>query len=327
MALIILTFVAACAESDDPLLTEVTTTFDALLSDNGTTVGNVTLDSGIFHGKHQLRYEIILSMFLLLVLIWFLNREFEISYRLAFHGDIQAEEDKKKMQDEKEQADWLLHNIIPEHVSDVLKKTSQYCKNHEDVGVIFAKIVNFENFYDESFEGGKEYLRVLNELMGDFEDLFDDPKFKDVEKIKTIGACLMVASGLNPQLRKQNTDPKAHLYALLDFSVELLQKLEDFNAEIFNFNFEMAIGFNCGPVTAGVIGTTKLLYDIWGDTVNVASRMYSTGMTGRIQVTEDCAKKVDGQFEFEYRGQTFVKGKGDLSTYLLKGKKSGVAGN
>jgi adenylate cyclase 9 len=238
-----------------------------------------------------------------------------------------AEVDKKKTQDEKDQADWLLHNIIPEHVVDVMKQTSKYCKNHDEVGVIFAKIINYEDFYDESYEGGKEYLRVLNEMMGDFEDLIDQARFKDVEKIKTIGSCLMVASGLNPNTRQENKDSRAHLYALMEFAMELLNKLDDFNKEIFNFNFEMAIGFNSGPVTAGVIGTTKLLYDIWGDTVNVSSRMYSTGMAGKIQVTEECAKKLDDKFDFEHRGQTYVKGKGELNTFLLTKKKDGASWN
>jgi len=82
--------------------------------------------------------------------------------------------------------------------------------------------------------------------------------------------------------------------------------------------------FGWFQVTAGVIGTTKLLYDIWGDTVNIASRMYSTGVHQRIQVTEDVALKLEPKFDFEYRGQTYVKGKGDMNTYLLKGKKPGA---
>jgi adenylate cyclase 9 len=280
----------------------------------------------LFDAEHPKRFEIILDVIIILLLIWYLNREFEIAYRLSFHGDLQALRDRQQMQTEKEQADWLLHNIIPAHVSDIIKENSShtcYSQNYTDVGVVFAKISNFDDFYDESFEGGKEYLRVLNELISDMEELFDDPAFKDVEKIKTIGSCLMVASGLNP-LRKENKDPNAHLYALMDFCVGLLTKVDQFNLEIFNFDFEMALGFNIGEVTAGVIGTTKLLYDIWGDTVNVSSRMYSTGKSGRIQVTEDCAKKLEGKFDFEYRGQTFVKGKGDLNTYLLVKKKDGA---
>ena len=279
-------------------------------------------NNGTFQGPMiNMKHEFILNIVLFLSLIWFLNREFEISYRLCFHGDQQAQTDRSVMQQEKEQADWLLHNIIPEHIANIIKKTSKYCENHKDVGVIFACVTNFDNFYEQSFEGGKEYLRVLNELVGDFEELFDNPKYKDIEKIKTIGSCLMAASGLNPITRKQNVDPNCHLYALMDFSMDLLDKLTQFNAEIFNFDFKMKIGFNMGPVTSGVIGTTKLLYDIWGDTVNISSRMYSTGVEGKIQVTEDTAKKLGDKFEFEYRGQIFVKGKGDMNTYILVKKK------
>ena len=72
----------------------------------------------------------------------------------------------------------MLHNIIPAHVSEVVKRTSKYSKNHKDIGVIFATIMNFNEFYDESFEGGREYLRVLNELVSDYEDMLDDPMFK-----------------------------------------------------------------------------------------------------------------------------------------------------
>lgn len=190
----------------------------------------------------------------------------------------------RAIQTEKEQADSLLLNILPEHVAEVLKKHEGYSQTYENVGVIFAKISNFDDFYDEAYQGGREFLRVLNELMGDFEELFDNPKYKDVEKIKTIGSCLMAAAGLNKEKRDQNSDPKAHLYALMDFSTDLLKKLNQFNRDMLSFQFEMEIGYNFGEVTAGVVGTTKLLYDIWGDAVNVASRMYSTGVHGKIQV-------------------------------------------
>ncbi|CAH1777194.1 unnamed protein product [Owenia fusiformis] len=275
-------------------------------------------------GHPVLRFEIILDMVLMLLLVCFLNREFEIAYRLSFHGDVEAAADKRQMEVEKDQCDWLLLNIIPEYLSETLKTTSKYSKNHRQVGVIFASIVNFSEFYEESFEGGKEYYRVLNELVADFEDLFDEERFKDIEKIKTIGSCFMAAGGLNSECREQNKNEKAHLYELMDFCLGMLEVIHQFNESIFNFDFEMAIGFNVGDVTAGVIGTTKLHYDIWGDTVNIASRMYSTGARGKIQVTEDTKNIMEDVFEFEYRGEIFVKGKGDMKTYLLVKKKDGA---
>ena len=111
----------------------------------------------------------------------------------------------------------------------------------------------------------------------------------------------------------------------MDFAIELLKTLDDFNRQMFNFQFELKIGYNIGEVTAGVIGTTKLLYDIWGDTVNVASRMYSTGQKGRVQVTEDVAKRLSEHYDFEYRGSVFVKGKGEMRTHLLAGRKAPIS--
>ncbi|KAK1886467.1 Adenylate cyclase type 9 [Dissostichus eleginoides] len=131
--------------------------------------------------------EAVLAFFLLLLLVWFLNREFEVSYRLHYHGNLEADKHRFKIQTMRDQAEWLLGNIIPIHVADQLKVTQSYSKNHDSVGVIFASIVNFSEFYEESYEGGKECYRVLNELIGDFDELLRKPEFKSVEKIKTIG--------------------------------------------------------------------------------------------------------------------------------------------
>uniref|UniRef100_T1H5G0 adenylate cyclase n=1 Tax=Megaselia scalaris TaxID=36166 RepID=T1H5G0_MEGSC len=103
--------------------------------------------------------------------IVFLNREFEIGYRLTFYGNAVANKDKMQVQNLKNQADMLLHNIIPKHVAEELRKQAKYSENHHNVGIIFASIVNFNEMYDESYLGGKEYLRVLNELIGDFDEL------------------------------------------------------------------------------------------------------------------------------------------------------------
>lgn len=300
-----------------------------IVADNSTltSYGNETSDiltTRIFSGHHKLIYELILDILLLFLLIWFLNREFEISYRVSFHGDAGAAKAKQQMKENKEQADWLLHNIIPQHVSEQLKDTSKFSKNHKDVGVIFATIVNFNEFYDESYQGGREYLRVLNELVSDYEDLLDDKRFKDVEKIKTITSTFMAASGLNDVSRGQNRHPYAHLLALMDFCIEMQTVVRRFNDSIFNFDFILNIGYNYGEVTAGVIGTTKLLYDIWGDTVNISSRMYSTGVMGRIQVPTKTTEILGDYFEFEERGSIQVKGKGEMKVSLLIKKKEGV---
>ncbi len=102
--------------------------------------------------------EALVAFSLLLLLVWFLNREFEVNYRLHYHGNVEADQHRIKIQNMRDQADWLLRNIIPIHVAEQLKVTQSYSKNHDNVGVIFASIVNFSEFYEESYEGGEGVL-------------------------------------------------------------------------------------------------------------------------------------------------------------------------
>uniref|UniRef100_A0A1B0DB17 Adenylate cyclase type 9 n=1 Tax=Phlebotomus papatasi TaxID=29031 RepID=A0A1B0DB17_PHLPP len=263
--------------------------------------------------------EIYIDLILLLFLVCFLNREYEIGYRLTFYGSAVANQDKIRVQHMKNQADMLLHNIIPKHVAEQLKNTAKYSENYHDVGIIFASIINFNEMYDESYLGGKEYLRVLNELIGDFDELLSRPEFQCVEKIKSIGSTFMAASGLDPSTRGEGYQ---HLQALIEFSCAMQNVVDAFNKDLLEFNLILRIGYNIGDVTAGVIGTSKLYYDIWGDAVNVASRMDSTGVAGRIQVGKECLPYLESVYDFEPRGSVYVKGKDNMEVYLLKGKKT-----
>lgn len=264
--------------------------------------------------------EIYLDLLLLLVLVWLLNREFEIGYRLTFYGNAVANQDKIRVQNMKNQADMLLHNIIPKHVAEHLKNTAKYSENHHNIGIIFASIVNFNEMYDESYLGGKEYLRVLNELIGDFDELLSRTEFRCVEKIKTIGSTFMAASGLDPSNRG---DGNEHILALMEFSIAMQSVIEAFNKDLLEFDLVLRIGLNIGDVTAGVIGTSKLHYDIWGDAVNVASRMDSTGVPNRIQVGKDCLPYLQSKYEFEPRGKVYVKGKDNMEVFLYTRRKPG----
>lgn len=283
-------------------------------------ISNATSDSQTSQDTHPqdlLGLEACVAFSLLLLLVWFLNREFEVSHRLHYHGNVEADQHRIKIQNMRDQADWLLRNIIPIHVAEQLKVTQSYSKNHDNVGVIFASIVNFSEFYEESYEGGKECYRVLNELIGDFDELLRKPIFSNIEKIKTIGATYMAASGLNAQHCADAAHPHAHLRALFEFALEMMRVVDDFNKNMLGFGFKLRIGFNHGPLTAGVIGTTKLLYDIWGDTVNIASRMDTTGVECRVQVSEESYCVLSSMdYEFDYRGTVNVKGKGQMKTFL-----------
>ncbi|XP_014225143.1 adenylate cyclase type 9 isoform X2 [Trichogramma pretiosum] len=311
------------SDNTSTILSRILLNHSMLSSANQTPILDASfLDVAQEYTTRLYKREIFLNVFLILLLVWFLNREFEISYRLSFHGNSVAASDKTCVQTMKNQAEWLLHNIIPKDVADTIKTTSKYSQNHKNVGIIFANIVNFNELYEESYLAGKEYLRVLNELIADFDELLEKPEYSNVEKIKTIGATFMAASGLNPRIREQNEHENTHLHQLMDFVVELFKVCNDFNRDLLGFKLVMRAGFNYGDVTAGVIGATKLYYDIWGDAVNIASRMDSTGVRGEIQFPKNCLDVVSECYNYEPRGTVFVKGKGDMEVFLMKDKKT-----
>lgn len=286
------------------------------------TVFGITFTCFIIQGYNKNQnsvrdYELFMDLFLMLCLVWMLNREFEIGYRLSFHSNFVASRDKLEIQVLKDQADFLIYNIVPEYVANKLKENAKYSEHCNNVGIMFASIVNFNELYDESYLNGREYLRVLNELIGDFDELLTEPEFKSVEKIKTIGSTFMAASGLNLDQRENQRHPNEHLFALMDFALRMQNVVEEFNKNLLQFNLILRIGYNIGDVTAAVIGKTKLYYDIWGDAVNIASRMDSTGINDRIQVGEHCLDILEERYEFEPRGSVYVKGKDHMNVYLL----------
>lgn len=292
---------------------------DALLASIFKGHRNATADDNRFHFEKKVGLEIYIDLTLVLVLVWFLNREFEIFYRFAFYSGAIAEKDKFRVQTMKNQADLLLQNIIPKHVAEHLKNTAKYSENHHNVAIIFASLVNFNELYDESYLGGREYLRVLNELIGDFDELLSRREFQCVEKIKTIGSTFMAAAGLDNYFRDDNN---SHVNTLMEFAMGMQDVVAAFNKDLLEFDLILRIGFNVGDVTAGVIGTSKLHYDIWGDAVNVSSRMDSTGLPGNIQIGRDCIPFLDAErYEFTPRGKVFVKGKDDMEVYLVKRKR------
>ncbi len=268
-----------------------------------------------------------------LIVLYGISRQVEVARRYQYHVVRKSSEQRVEIEKERERADWLLRNILPEHVIGPLRNLhGSYSRNHPCVGVLFASLTNFHVMYEEQYEGGKFYARILNEFYGDIEELFLDPRFSKIEKIKTIGSTFMAASGLQTDINDQNPLGKIVSSFLKDILMNILDSVCDliefalafqatmhrFNEALLNFAFEIRMGFNFGPVTAGVIGTTQLFYDIWGDTVNVASRMDSTGEKGRIQVPEHVALALGDKYKFELRGEIDVKGKSRMTTYFLK---------
>uniref|UniRef100_A0A8C5DYB6 Adenylate cyclase type 7 n=1 Tax=Gouania willdenowi TaxID=441366 RepID=A0A8C5DYB6_GOUWI len=222
----------------------------------------------------------------------------------------------------------LLENVLPAHVAALFvgenkKNEDLYYKSYNCVCVMFASVPDFKEFYTECDinKEGLECLRLLNEIIADFDELLSKPKFSGVEKIKTIGSTYMAAAGLSGTPGQENNQDverqQAQIGIMVEFAIALMGKLDGINRHSFN-SFRLRVGINHGAVIAGVIGARKPQYDIWGNTVNVASRMESTGELGKIQVTEetsDVLMKLG--YSCECRGFINVKGKGELKTFFL----------
>ena len=261
------------------------------------------------------------------IALYLINRNCDSMARRLFLWQKEVDEQKKKVEDMRQKNEALVYNILPPHVAIHFlgrrkRDEELYSKSYEAVGVLFAAMPNFSDFYTEESVNnqGLECLRFLNEVISDYDALLEQDRFRDIIKIKTIGATYMAASGLNEEERDEAKSWQ-HLATLTDFALTLKETLNNINRESFN-NFVLRMGINQGPITAGVIGARKPHFDMWGNTVNVASRMESTGKAGCIQVVEETAKILqEFGFIFEQRGLVSVKGKGKLMTYYLIGKK------
>uniref|UniRef100_A0A8C5JEH3 adenylate cyclase n=1 Tax=Junco hyemalis TaxID=40217 RepID=A0A8C5JEH3_JUNHY len=221
----------------------------------------------------------------------------------------------------------LLENVLPAHVAAYFigekRNEDWYHQSYDCVCVMFASVPDFKVFYTECDvnKEGLECLRLLNEIIADFDELLLKPKFSGVEKIKTIGSTYMAAAGLSVIPGQENNQDRerqhAHIGIMVEYGIALMSKLDGINRHSFN-NFRLRVGINHGPVIAGVIGARKPQYDIWGNTVNVASRMETTGELGKIQVTEETSKILQELgYSCECRGLINVKGKGELRTYFV----------
>ncbi|CAL8069517.1 unnamed protein product [Calicophoron daubneyi] len=269
--------------------------------------------------------ELLLCMTLTLTIANYNEKYGRFCFYVTREAEITADEAKIAADDAAD----MLDNIIPRYVHQYIQSWGKrglatsfsYAVSVEHAAVAFATISNFfSKYYREDYKGGENALKLLNGIVCMFDDILKRPDMKDVEKIKTINDCYMVASGLNTKEVAKNASKTDHLVALMNYCHLIIDNLDEFNSMyiIGTDQFEVKVGYNTGPLIAGIIGTTKPMYDIWGNTVNVASRMYSTGLVGKIQVPEDVAIELKDFFSFTYRGEVFVKGKGDMRTYLCQ---------
>jgi adenylate cyclase len=218
----------------------------------------------------------------------------------------------KQIQVEQEKSERLLLSILPQPVAEQLKRGQQdIAENFAEVTVLFADLVGFTPFAARNSPA--KVLRTLNIIFSAFDQLSEHYQ---LEKIKTIGDEYMVAGGL-PLPR---TD---HAEAVADLALDMQAGIARLNAEEKIEPMQLRIGIHSGPVIAGVIGAKKFAYDLWGDTVNTAHRMQSNGVAGGILVSDATYVRLRGEYLFQEQGMILVKGKGDMMTYLLAGRKAG----
>ncbi|XP_040295188.1 adenylate cyclase type 5 [Bufo bufo] len=295
---------------------------DLLVAANGIELSNSTMNctDGVPRVTLKIATPVIISVFVLALYLH--AQQVESTARLDFLWKLQATEEKEEMEELQAYNRRLLHNILPKDVAAHFlarerRNDELYYQSCECVAVMFASISNFSEFYVEleANNEGVECLRLLNEIIADFDEIISEDEFRQLEKIKTIGSTYMAASGLNDTT--YDKVGKTHIKALADYAMRLMDQMKYINEHSFN-NFQMKIGLNIGPVVAGVIGARKPQYDIWGNTVNVASRMDSTGVPERIQVTADLQQVLAAcNYSLECRGVVKVKGKGEMTTYFL----------
>ncbi|MGB3201335.1 MAG: adenylate/guanylate cyclase domain-containing protein, partial [Nodosilinea sp.] len=232
-----------------------------------------------------------------------------LHYEGIVHDISERRQMETELRQQRQQADRLLVNILPYRIAQRLKGGARtIAESLDQVSVLFADLVDFTAASSQMTP--RHLVKMLNEVFSMFDQLAE---FHHLEKIKTIGDAYMVAGGLP-------TPNDDHAAAIAQFALDICEAIQQFprpDGEIF----QIRVGINTGPVVAGVIGRRKFAYDLWGDTVNIASRMEATGEAQRIQVTPDLYERLKDQFRFEPRGYVAVKGRGQMMTYWLVGRR------
>jgi class 3 adenylate cyclase len=215
----------------------------------------------------------------------------------------------KKLQIEQDKSEKLLLNILPKPIADRLKRGERViADSFPEVTVLFSDLVGFTQL--SAGVSASQLVEKLNEIFLAFDILTE---LHGLEKIKTIGDAYMLVGGLpTPRLD--------HAEAVADMAMDMFDAIKRLNFQ-HDSNFNIRVGIHTGPVVAGVIGKNKFNYDLWGDAVNIASRMESHGIPGNIQISEATYKRIQDKFNCESRGLIDIKGKGQMHTYFLKGRK------
>ncbi len=229
---------------------------------------------------------------------------------MLFYAFFQMHRAEQLLQKEYEYSERLLANMLPGSIAAQLKRNpgQTIADSHENVTILFADIVDFTP--RASHQTPDEVVKFLNQLFTRFDHLANK---HGLEKIKTLGDAFMVAGGMpEPQVD--------HAERVAKMALEMVEETDSFS-EMMDEKVQLRIGIHSGPAVAGVIGTQKPVYDVWGDTVNTAARLETFGTNGRIQVTAETKDRLNGTFDFSKRGDVEIKGKGSLELWYLDGRR------
>ncbi|GAB7541767.1 adenylate/guanylate cyclase domain-containing protein [Cupriavidus sp. 8B] len=249
------------------------------------------------------------------------NEELQASWDLICRQRDELQNLYDRLTVEQELSERLLLNLLPYPIAERLKARPEIVANSipeiiadsfPAVTVLFADIVAFTRF--SAAMSAECLVAVLNEIFTEFDTIADR---RGLEKIKTIGDAYMAAAGL-PQ------PVSDHAVRAADMALDMIDALTLFNRRT-GYSLQMRVGINSGSVVAGVIGKRKFIYDLWGDTVNTASRMESHSLAGRVQVTDATRNLLGGAFLFEDRGIIVAKGIGAVHTWFLTGRCAPVS--
>jgi|GEM_PF-1660644 len=219
---------------------------------------------------------------------------------------------KQMVEEEHQKSERLLLNILPKRIAEQLKRNeATIAESFDEVSVLFADIVGFTQLSRNT--PPHKLVALLNTIFSRFDQLAIN---HNLEKIKTIGDAYLVVGGLSV------ANP-THTQSIIQMGIDMNHAIQEVN-EKWNHSLSIRIGIDCGAVVAGVIGRNKFIYDLWGDTVNTASRMESSGIEGYLQVTESVYQKCQSNFQFEKRGSIEVKGIGETITYILNSNDTAV---
>jgi len=213
----------------------------------------------------------------------------------------------RRVQIEKKHSEEILYNVLPKNVAERLKKGEDHIADHlDEVTVLFADLISFTEL--STHVGPDMLVYTLNYIFRAFDQLVDK---LGLEKIKTIGDAYMLVGGIEDH-------PVCHAERCMKFAISALEEMAKFN-NLHKNNLQLRIGMCTGPAVAGVIGNKRYSFDLWGETVNLASRMETLCAPNQIQVSESTHKLLADKYDFELHGEVEVKGKGSMDTYVSTG--------